>query len=165
MGVLSVGRRCPYSGDVFPSSPVLPSACTLTAPLFALVLQGVRCLAPSLLDDPEMHYKVCALGWCVPPRTCLRHPGVTLRARWVMLRARWVTRRARWVTLRARWVMLRARWVTLRASGRRYEFMGDVALLGGSKSSLTAFPGFCLFGKPPSEAPRKQTQGVSKIGS
>jgi len=30
------------------------------------VLQGVRCLAPSLLDDPELHYKVCALGWCVP---------------------------------------------------------------------------------------------------
>jgi hypothetical protein len=29
------------------------------------VLQGVRCLAPSLLDDPEVHYKVCALGWCV----------------------------------------------------------------------------------------------------
>mmetsp|Transcript_10262 Transcript_10262/g.14010 ORF Transcript_10262/g.14010 Transcript_10262/m.14010 type:complete len:380 (+) Transcript_10262:293-1432(+) len=29
------------------------------------VVQGVRCIAPHLLKDPEMHFRVCVLGWCV----------------------------------------------------------------------------------------------------
>jgi farnesyl diphosphate synthase len=29
------------------------------------VLQGVKCLKASVLDDDEMHFRVCALGWCI----------------------------------------------------------------------------------------------------